>query len=562
MSNISSDHYSKRAELERLFHSSHVPTVQPQLSSTCAQGCAHEMPHFYKVERPSTKSGFSKSIGSLLISLTAASLFTGAGVATSFMNGHGKDFQLEPSQPSNIQQYPWAFGFNPHTAEGAAQIHERLQQGTVNVPKSTITGIVDASSMSASLYWTLLLKNNNSENKEAAFEIDLPKNSAVSRATLWINGVAQEAAFSSNEAVKNAYDSIVVRNRDPLLITQIGPNKIKVLASPVTANGGEMQLRIGLTAPIQSNDRGSNYLELPRIVKSNMKFDSKQDVHISSDTKISGLGTTEDTGFYLLRANVSADELKNAKIDVGGALPQRFATRLMHTSPAEYVISDVRDGRRTLTRVKYAPDCKIVMDQDVVSRISNLWAHQEIERLVSRGQNSEACELANIFRIVSSVSGAVVLEQEYDYSNNGLNRDMNRTIGNPPTPQQSFDAFGNASGAEAPMLQGATNGTIGPQGSDATVIMGVNTSGTVYVRNLAILEVSLHYLSILWQFVGVALAVFLSREAVHRNGAKLIVQMNRVQALVIALIVGVTGVFAPTWMNMLIAAARDANIFS
>jgi hypothetical protein len=35
----------------------------------------------------------------------------------------------------------------------------------------------------------------------------------------------------------------------------------------------------------------------------------------------------------------------------------------------------------------------------------------------------------------------------------------------------------------APMLQGATNGTIGPQGSDATVISGVNTAGTVRVDN-------------------------------------------------------------------------------
>ncbi|MBX9723821.1 MAG: hypothetical protein K2X81_20610, partial [Candidatus Obscuribacterales bacterium] len=32
---------------------------------------------------------------------------------------------------------------------------------------------------------------------------------------------------------------------------------------------------------------------------------------------------------------------------------------------------------------------------------------------------------------------------------------------------------------DAPILQGATNGTIGPRGGDATVIMGVNTAGTV-----------------------------------------------------------------------------------
>lgn len=554
MSNISNDFGSKRAELERSFNS--VSTANPAIppAPVCGHGCVHE--HQTASKPVSLRRGTARSaVGSVLISMTAATLFTGAGVATSLMNGHNSDFVFQPIV--NLQNYPWAFGIDPHTADGAKQIHERLQSGTVNVPKSTITGIVDASSMSASLYWTILLKNHNGENKEASFEIELPKNSAVSRATLWINGVAQEAAFSSNESVKAAYDYIVVRNRDPLLITQIGPNKIRVLAAPVTANGGEMQLRIGLTAPIQTDERGSNYLELPKVTKSNLHFDSKQDVHITSETRLSGMGSVDDSGFYLLRANVSVDDLRNAKIGVAGRSTERFATRLMHTTPAEYVVSEVEDGRRTLKRVKSLPDCKIVTDQDVVSRVSNLWAHQEIERLVSRGQNNEACELANIFRIVSSVSGAVVLEQDYDYSNNNLNRDMYRTIGSPA--RQSYDAF---SSGGAPMLQGATNGTIGPQGSDATVIMGVNTAGTIRVNNLANLEVVLNYLSLVFQFIGIALAVFLTREAVHRNGAKFIVQMNRAQALIVALLIGATGVFAPTIINFLVVAARDANLFS
>src|SRR5262245_41679158 len=46
----------------------------------------------------------------------------------------------------------------------------------------------------------------------------------------------------------------------------------------------------------------------------------------------------------------------------------------------------------------------------------------------------------------------------------------------------------NYTGGQAPQLQGATNGTIGPQGQDATVISGVNTAGTVRVNNLANLE--------------------------------------------------------------------------
>lgn len=563
MSNISNEFDSKRAELERIFTS-------PKCSNILENDQDSQAHYSFQERTPSTSrrtyqsnmtSGKTRSI---LISLTAATLFTGAGIATSVLNAQAQDAFVTMTRtsppayyyyPGIWQTYSWGKQLDPHLDSTAAIVHNKLQQGTVNVPASTITGIVDNSSMSASLYWTLILKNNNQENKEAVFEIDLPKNSAVSRATLWVNGVAQEAAFASNEQVQTAYDWVVVRNRDPLLITQIAPNRIKVLASPVLANGGEMKLRIGLTAPLQLDDNGTKYLKLPKVMKSNLKFDNKQDVHITSDTKLSGLGKVEDSGFYLLRANIDQDAMKDAKIKVGGVTPHRFATRLMHTSPAEYVLAELNDGRMTLTRQKSLPDAKIITDTDIVSRVTNLWAHQEIERLVSRGETSQACELANIFRIVSSVSGAVVLEQDGDYSYSGMNRDMYRTVG----ATAGSGNYTGASGASAPMLQGATNGTIGPMGSDATVIMGVNTAGTVRVNNLVYLEVILNYLSFAFQFIGIALAVYLAREAACKPGVR---SLERVQLGIIALLVGATGIYAPTIMSWLIQAARNANWFS
>ena len=47
----------------------------------------------------------------------------------------------------------------------------------------------------------------------------------------------------------------------------------------------------------------------------------------------------------------------------------------------------------------------------------------------------------------------------------------------------------------SPTLQGATNGTISPQGAEATVVQGVNTAGTVRVNNLANLEALLNIIA-------------------------------------------------------------------
>src|SRR5262249_4564287 len=58
--------------------------------------------------------------------------------------------------------------------------------------------------------------------------------------------------------------------------------------------------------------------------------------------------------------------------------------------------------------------------------------------------------------------------------------------------------------SQAPTLQAATNGTIGPQGSDATYITGVNTAGTVRVNNLANLEALLNIIANGMEILGIA----------------------------------------------------------
>ncbi|HEY9733797.1 MAG TPA: hypothetical protein V6C89_17935, partial [Drouetiella sp.] len=61
-----------------------------------------------------------------------------------------------------------------------------------------------------------------------------------------------------------------------------------------------------------------------------------------------------------------------------------------------------------------------------------------------------------------------------------------------------------ANSAQAPALQGATNGTIGPQGQDATFVTGVNTAGTVRVNNLANLEALLNIIANGMEILGIA----------------------------------------------------------
>ena len=113
--------------------------------------------------------------------------------------------------------------------------------------------------------------------------------------------------------------------------------------------------------------------------------------------------------------------------------------------------------------------------------------------------------------------------------------------------------------ASAPTLQGATNGTIGPQGGDATYITGVNTAGTVRVNNLANLEALLNIIANGMEILGIAwggptmIMGFMHMAAGTQDAMK----------KVLFGAAGVTGGLAtPGCINWLVASARDANLFS
>jgi len=130
--------------------------------------------------------------------------------------------------------------------------------------------------------------------------------------------------------------------------------------------------------------------------------------------------------------------------------------------------------------------------------------------------------------------------------------------GSPATGTQTNNTLGTAP-LNAPQLQGASNATIGPQGNEATYVMGVNTAGTVRVNNLANLEALLNIIANGMEILGIAwggptmIMGFMHMAAGTQDAMK----------RVLFGAAGVTGGLAtPGCINWLVASARDANLFS
>ena len=99
--------------------------------------------------------------------------------------------------------------------------------------------------------WTLEFRNDNPHRqREARAEIQLPPGASVSRLTLWVYGEEREAAFAGRAQVREAYQGVVKAQRDPVLVTTSGPDRILMQCFPVPSGGGTLKVRLGITAPL------------------------------------------------------------------------------------------------------------------------------------------------------------------------------------------------------------------------------------------------------------------------------------------------------------------------
>ena len=172
---------------------------------------------------------------------------------------------------------------------------------------------------------------------------------------------------------------------------------------------------------------------------------------------------------------------------------------------------------------------------------------------------------------------------------------------NTTAPSLCNATMGDLGPDEPPCLQGATMGTIGPQGQDATYVTGVNTAGTVRVNMLAMLEALMNIvangaelITVLWGSVLLLTALlFMAKE--HNGLKRCLVSIGLTASFLftgfgvitnllncvafatdspwkrkdrlqldfwIGLLVIKAGLAIPFAVNWLIAAARDANLFS
>lgn len=212
-----------------------------------------------------------------------------------------------------------SFDFDPD--QGGTMIAGKVKG--LSLSGSRIDGSTDADAGLSYLEWTLNFKNDSAIQQEARSEIQLPPGGFVSRLTLWVDGEEREAAFAGRDQTRQAYQQVVARRRDPVLVTTAGRDRVLVQCFPVAPQGGEMKVRIGITAPLVLEAEGQERLVLPHIGDRNFRIpdnlthavwiESKSQLH--SDSKVLA-AEQPAANLYAVRGTLQDSELLNPESTV------------------------------------------------------------------------------------------------------------------------------------------------------------------------------------------------------------------------------------------------------
>ena len=172
--------------------------------------------------------------------------------------------------------------------------------------------------------WTMVFKNESPLQREARAQISLPPGGVVSRLTLWVNGEEREAAFAGRGKVREAYEQVAIQQRrDPVLVTSSGINRVLMQCFPVPPNGGEMKIRMGITAPLKIQNKDLAELPLPFFIEENfgVNKDLKHSVWLESKQELkSSLADLKaeagEGGKFSLRGNLENSKLSESWISV------------------------------------------------------------------------------------------------------------------------------------------------------------------------------------------------------------------------------------------------------
>lgn len=221
---------------------------------------------------------------------------------------------------------------------------------------SQITARLDPDAAVANVDWLLQITSQSLRLGEASVEFVLPPGGVASSLSLWVDGEERPAAFASGDVVQKAYSKVVAKRRDPALLQETGPGRVRLLVFPVTKSETPMRVRVGFTIPLRMRENVAE-LWLPQVSDHNFgrRVVAQHSLHVEG-IAVPWNATLDASGQHKAIEVPWTPCIAAAK-DADGFVVQSVAAREPAPSPAAVVV--VIDASATVAEV--VPDPALLL---------------------------------------------------------------------------------------------------------------------------------------------------------------------------------------------------------
>jgi hypothetical protein len=206
----------------------------------------------------------------------------------------------------------------------------------LHLARSFVEGTIHQQTLTSTMVWTLVLKNDTSTPQEARAELALPPQAVITSLALWKNGEKQTATIAAT-GKSSVADAINLSHQSPATISQIARGRYLFHCYPIPE---DQQLKVEITTviPLRMEGEETANLILPRFTDSNFALDGEHLLSLEADGALSTKAVTP--------CNISSDKRKlNGNLELKDHSPVLINIKLEPQSQAHEVIAF--DGKAT-----------------------------------------------------------------------------------------------------------------------------------------------------------------------------------------------------------------------
>lgn len=217
-----------------------------------------------------------------------------------------------PIKQSDLQRLYFTVTGKPFTGESdsdySAMSDDYLRRHVVGTPvkglslvRSAINGTISPNSLSSTVSWTYVFRNESALDQEARAEIALPPGAAVSGLTVWKDGEPLDASFAASGKAVGGSSYTSVGHDNPAIMTDLGRGRYLFHCFPVR-EGSELRVQLKAALPLKLDGVDRANLVLPRFIATNFALDGEHSLRLESSQRLTSLKSNlKESRSYLKR---------------------------------------------------------------------------------------------------------------------------------------------------------------------------------------------------------------------------------------------------------------------